>query len=178
MSASEQRVSDELWHTIQQSVPIACVDIVPYRVLQNGTTQLGLILRETPQQGQRWCIVGGRLLIDEPVSDAVHRELAEAFVGGLALVRPELPTPLIVEFFRDHRPGFPIDTRQHALSLTHVLHVSDSAPQVQGLEALDFRWFSFAELETGPASQLMGFGQEVLLGRFQAEITRQHPQNS
>ena len=178
MAASGQRLSDYLWKTIQGSVPIACVDVLPYRMLPDGTAQLGLILRHTPSQGERWCIVGGRLLLDESVSDAVHRELADAFVGGLDLVSTELPAPLVVEFFRNQRSGFPVDTRQHALSLTHVLQVSDHSPQVQGPEARDFRWFTLAELEAGPASELMGFGQEVLLERFAHEIWRQQEQSA
>ena len=172
MASTSPQLPDNLWQTIQESIPIACVDIVPYRVLADGTAQLGLILRNTPQQGRRWCMTGGRLQLDESVSDALERQLHETFEGGLKHVEP-LPQPIIVEFFREKRPGFPVDQRQHALSLTHLLEVFDDAPVAHGDEAYDFRWFSRAELDAGPASTIMGFGQELLLDRFFAEISRQ-----
>ncbi|MGB3414141.1 MAG: NUDIX hydrolase [Microbacteriaceae bacterium] len=173
MDADNNFLATELWQKIQRSVPIACVDFVPYRLLSDGSVLIGFILRETPDQGQRWSIAGGRLRLDETVGEALVREIESAFVGGLSLVGEAIHPPLVVEFLREKRPGFPVDLRQHALSLTHVLEVSDEEPQVRGAEVLDFRWFTFAEIIAAPATLLLGFGQEVLLDRFAVEITRQ-----
>ncbi|MEO7002122.1 MAG: DUF4916 domain-containing protein, partial [Ktedonobacterales bacterium] len=64
------------WERIQKCVPIICVDILPVRFArqrQQRPLALGLIRRDTPHQGQRWCLIGGRVLYGESLGDAIER---------------------------------------------------------------------------------------------------------
>jgi ADP-ribose pyrophosphatase YjhB (NUDIX family) len=75
------RLDPEMWRQVQQLVPITCVDVLPVQLSNGdrGTIQrVGLILRETPHQGERWCLVGGRLLRKESFHEAVTREIRDA----------------------------------------------------------------------------------------------------
>ncbi|HTU15308.1 MAG TPA: NUDIX hydrolase [Solirubrobacterales bacterium] len=157
----------ELWETIQASVPIFCVDVLPIRPAvgteaRDGGIELGLILRNTPDQGSRWCTIGGRLELDESIEAAVSRELAAAVGDGLEPIAGLAdPEPLIVEYGRRPAPGAAYDLRKHAVSLTHPRWL-DGEPSVRGEEAEAFRWWRLPDLD----GSVMGFGQESLLPRI------------
>lgn len=162
---NDARLGDAEWKFIQRSVPVFCVDILVVRMV-SGRLQPGLILRNTPA-GLRWCLVGGRLLIDETVSAARAREWAAAFDPSFAPGRVWSDTPQLVEYSRRSTPGEPHDPRQHAVSATFTVE-GHGQPRVRGPEAQDFRWFTLDELVHEPP----GFGQmsviEDLLGLAQS----------
>lgn len=155
-----------LWATIQASVPIFCVDVLPIRPSPDAGSEIevGLILRETPDQGPRWCTIGGRLGLDESIDAAIRRELTDAVGNGLGPIEGRSdPEPLVVEYHRGPAPDTTYDLRQHAVSLTYPRWL-DGEPSVRGDEAEDFRWWKLADLD----SSVMGFGQETLLPRIAA----------
>jgi hypothetical protein len=80
------------WKWAQDTLPIACADVVPVRMGSDGRTiqKIGLIYRDTPHQGKRWCIVGGRMWRNESLAETASRQL---------LAR------IIHERFGVHRPG-------------------------------------------------------------------------
>jgi len=52
----------EQWRRVQKILPIACVDVLllhPTPQTARRVEALGLILRDTPHQGRRWCLVRG-----------------------------------------------------------------------------------------------------------------------
>jgi hypothetical protein len=145
------------WAKIQRQIPIACVDVLPVRPSDaSGATvrEVGLIHRSTPDAGERWCLIGGRVLYEEALADALVRQVhvtlgdevhARSLTGDHPLyVAQYAPTP---------RPGFERDPRQHAIGLTYAA-IIEGAVHPLG-EALDFRWFSV----DGLRSVEFGFGQ-------------------
>jgi ADP-ribose pyrophosphatase YjhB (NUDIX family) len=144
----------EEWLHVQAVMPIACVDAVPVRRRSNSL-RVGLILRQTPHQGKRWCFVGGRIRRGESLVGALLREWRSVF-GPSCNVGP-VPEPTVVEYHPDSVPGRPHDPRKHAISMTYLLTGCSDPESVSG-EALDFRWFPLDEL----TSDLMGFGQETV----------------
>ncbi len=139
---------------VQRSVPVVCVDVLPWRPGEEGR-ELCLIERETPDEGLRWCLVGGRVRVDERLEDAVRREVRDALGLDVQDV-PDQPD-LVAQYARRSGPG-PHDPRKHAVALTWLLRIQDEP--VPGGEALAARWFPERALPE------MGFGQHLVAGRL------------
>lgn len=140
-------LSQELWETIQDSVPIVCVDLVPVRLDVTGAvTDVGFIRRTAPfRDGLVWCHVGGRVNLGESVAEAMHRHLIET-LGPLARspLGPDPQPDHVAQYFREQRPdaGYACgwDPRKHAVSLTFVVPVPEGVAAVAGGEGVEFRW--------------------------------------
>jgi ADP-ribose pyrophosphatase YjhB (NUDIX family) len=151
-------------------MPILYVDAIPVRVDVHGTvTQVGLLLRVTPQGDIARALVSGRVLYHERVRAALLRHL-EKDLGPLALPRvPISPQPFTVaEYFPT--PGVtPFhDPRQHAVSLAFIVAVEgDCAPQQ---DALELSWFSPSEAGQAHLLAEMTGGQGVLLRQGLAQM--------
>jgi ADP-ribose pyrophosphatase YjhB (NUDIX family) len=151
------------WRTVQSSVPVACVDVIPVRGFVGArpndarrVESVGLILRDTPHQGRRWCLVGGRMFRNESFAEAIARQLLETLGPGVTFdVPPDVQPAFVAQYFTEPRPVGVHDPRQHALGHTFVVPVAgDTRPQG---EAHDFRWFPADAL---PPVTEFGFGQE------------------
>lgn len=133
---------DELYATVERTMPIACVDFVPWR-----PREVGLILRESPF-GRVWCHLGGRIQRGETIAAALRRHAADTLAVELHL--PEDPQPAYVyQWFPDAiRPadGFPYgqDPRKHAIGLSFVAAISGE-PSARN-EAFEFGWFPVSAL--------------------------------
>lgn len=145
-------LSDELWALIQKSVPILCVDAV-----LTCNNQVGLTLRTTPFDSEPlWCHVGGRVNYNETFTDAMNRHLDQTLVGVHDYHLSEDAQPVYsMQWFSDpmfyrKSPIFGHDPRQHAVSLVFHIPVLDieQISSGSGPEAQDFRWVSFAELDS------------------------------
>jgi 8-oxo-dGTP pyrophosphatase MutT (NUDIX family) len=102
--------------------------------------RVGLILRDTPHQGRRWCLVGGRIRIDESVEAAARRHLAETFGEAVSKsARIDLGTPLTVRYLRTASSARPHDPRQDSIALTFRCWIDD--PVSAHGEAYEFAWF-------------------------------------
>lgn len=151
-------LSESDWKTAQASLPITCVDVLPLRDVA-GQTELGLILREVPPSGRAWCLVGGRLRRDEPLSGAVHRELQECLGDAITPVLPAPEQPsFVAQYMTSPRPGYGYDPRQHAVSLTFAVRISGWV-EPRG-EALEFRWLPISEVDS---LSPLGFGQDAIV---------------
>jgi ADP-ribose pyrophosphatase YjhB (NUDIX family) len=145
------------YELITARVPIVCTDIL---LICNG--RAGLIYRETYDAGFGWCLIGGRVLRNETLTDAVARHI-EATVGPtirfdqLKLVTvaeyPNLPVT----------PGGLYDPRKHDIGITYTACAEGTA-EPRG-EALGFHWFSDAEL----AGLTFGFGHGTLVRQLLGE---------
>jgi 8-oxo-dGTP pyrophosphatase MutT (NUDIX family) len=121
--------------------------------------EIGLIYRETPHQGRRWCLIGGRLRLNETFRAAVVREVNEALGTTVRCVVDVPVQPLFVAEYLSRRvKGALFDPRQHAIGLTFDVQLRGIA-KPRG-EALDFQWFNIGQL---PDSDLFGFGQKKVL---------------
>jgi ADP-ribose pyrophosphatase YjhB (NUDIX family) len=149
------------WRTIQQTVPVCCVDVLVLRFHpgKKSPAAVGLISRHTPHQGVRWCTVGGRLHRNESFPQAVQRQLHETLGTAITFDLRRIDQPLFVaQYFTTRRTIGIVDPRQHTIGLTFALPIAGD-PQPQG-EALSFQWFPPTKL---PSARQFGFGQEKLV---------------
>jgi len=140
---------DELWTTIQDSVPIVCVDIVPVRRDEHGTvTDVGFIRRLSPfDRRMVWCHVGGRVQLTETLADALRRHLVETLGPAADVDLGADPQPdYVMQYLRDEGPRAGLqagwDPRKQAVGLTYVVDVPAEVAAVAGGEGTEFRWFS------------------------------------
>ena len=158
-------LSAEDWRKVQASVPIACVDVLPVRPAKGTDAaarrfdSVGLILRDTPHQGRRWCLIGGRMFRNESFPQAVSRQLRETLGRGVTFDLPaDVQPDFVAQYFTEPGPVGCLDPRQHAIGNTFVVPVAGTA-HAQG-EAHDFRWFP---LDALPRPQEFGFDQDRVL---------------
>src|SRR5579884_2882994 len=118
-------LSDAEYERVRQTVPIVCVDIVSVRRGDDGRIrEVGLILRDTPHQGRRWCLVGGRVRKDETLSEAAARHLRETLGPDVRFTLDRDVQPVYVsQYFPTRRPVGVIDPRQHSVAMNFILPV-------------------------------------------------------
>lgn len=161
VGAGDQWIPEAEYKFILSRVPILCVDFIP--LSYDSSPMIGLIRRETYNDGQGWCLVGGAVLRNERLLAAVERHLqatlgdeANIDIGTLHLLD-------IIEYFTTPGLGQFYDPRKHSVAPTFFGRCSGLF-QPRG-EALEFRWFQLDEL---PMNQF-GFGQQEVVKRL---ITR------
>ena len=144
------------YERILAAVPILCVDLLP---LRDEGNRVGLILRDTYDDKQGWCMIGGAVRRTEDLKAALDRHL-KSTLGERVRWEALPPEPqAVVEYLPDADPVEPHDPRKHAVALTYAaVLVGDPHPQD---EAIDFRWFDRAEL----ADVAFGFGQGPAVAR-------------
>lgn len=158
VGAGDRWIPNEEYEHIQARVPILCVDVL---LLSTSTPPLiGLIQRDTYDAGRGWCLIGGAVLRDEPLTAAAQRHVQATLGSGLVLQPSTLQLHEIIEYFTNPDLGEFHDPRKHAVALTYSAHV-DGSPASQG-EALAFQWFRQDQL-TGIQ---FGFGQDSVVDRI------------
>lgn len=161
------------WKRIQHLLPIACVDVMPTRVSIDAPPRLrsvGLIRRSTPHQGDKWCLLGGRVFYGESLGDALTHTLHETLGEELQFTVDVDQQPLYVaQYFPAKTRDFGHDPRQHAVGLTFAVEISGS-PKARG-EALGFEWFAPDSL---PPPQEFGFEQEKVVASCISSLERRN----
>jgi ADP-ribose pyrophosphatase YjhB (NUDIX family) len=157
---TEQWIPEPEWARLQEIIPISCVDIVLLRYDSNASLNgVGLILRDTTHQGQRWCLVGGRILYGESFGDAVRRHMLDTLGEDIHFqIRHDEQPVYMAQYRPSTGDGFLVDPRRHAVAMTYGLEVS-GLPRAQN-EALSFQWFDLGEL---PPRNKFGFEQDRVL---------------
>lgn len=149
------------WRYLQSAVPIACVDVLPIQFVTDGNGKsslgaVGLIFRDTPHQGKRWCLVGGRLARDERLADAISRQIQETLGAEVQFQIATGGQPhYVAEYFTVPTPDGCFDPRQHAIGLTYCIPIKGKI-NPQG-EAIAFSWFDPLHL---PKTDEFGFNQD------------------
>ena len=156
-------LNEKDYKKVQQSVPIATIDILPISYIvekKRIPESIGLIRRETADEGIKWCVIGGRLLYGESFWSGVLRQIRET-LGGEVRILSEIKDqqPLFVaQYFPDGNPPFLRDPRQHTVGLTYALELNGKVIP-QG-EALEFKWFHMTDL---PINTDFGFNHDRLV---------------
>jgi ADP-ribose pyrophosphatase YjhB (NUDIX family) len=147
---------EDKYEEIQRLVPIACVDVLPIKKAKGGNFEMGLICRDTPHQGRRWALIGGRVYRNESLRVAIKRHVREALGKNARCIEtPDQPLFVAEYFSRPKEKGSPFDPRKHAIGLTFAVQIR--GPLKPRGEALDFRWFNRQQL---PHSGITAFGHE------------------
>ncbi len=163
-------LSDDELAFVRGRLPVLYVEAVPVRVDGQGcVTEVGLLLRSTPDGVMTRALVAGRVRYGETVRDALFRHL-ENDLGPMAFpLIPASPVPAqVAEFFP--LPGISayVDERQHAVSLVYVVPVTGSCSPRQ--DALEVSWMSPEEaLSPDTLEELVG-GRGRLLRQALASV--------
>ena len=158
-------LSDEAYNLIKASVPILCVDVLLSP--KDDPQRVGLIHRMTYNGGCGWCLVGGRVLRNEHLVDAVDRHVRATLGEGISVDRSTLEFRTVIEYFSEPVEGEFYDPRKHAVALTYTAFC-DGEAQALG-EALKFQWFELSELP----EVSFGFGQGEVVARLLEITTRE-----
>lgn len=156
-------LSDDEMAFVRGRLPIVYVEAVPIRVDGSGAvTEVGLLLRATPEGEMTRALVSGRVRYGETIREALFRHL-ENDLGPMAF--PQIPASLVpacvAEYFP--LPGISrlVDERQHAVSLVYVVPVTGTCNPRQ--DALEVTWLSPPDaLATGMRDELVGGRGELL----------------
>ena len=141
-------------------VPVACVDVLPYRVAQ-GAVEVGLIQREDAGGKIVWSLIGGGIHRCESVADAVTRHIHTTLGPHADWEKSDFSQPQAIgEYFPLRVAAAGYDPRKHAIGLSYTVLLSGEVLP-QG-EALDFRWFQEADVPI----EGIGFGQEHVVHRL------------
>lgn len=161
---------DELEH-IRRRLPILYVEAVPVRVDGVGRiTEVGLLLRGTPDGGMTRSLVAGRVMYGETVREALFRHL-EKDLGPMAFpLIPSASTPAhVAEYFP--MPGMSpyVDERQHAVSLVFVVPVTGTCDPRQ--DALEVTWVTPQQALSDDIVNEMESGRGALLRAALASVS-------
>lgn len=156
-------IEEGLWRKIQNILPIITIDVLPLNHKPTSENlEIGLILRETADDGKKWCFLGGRLLYGEKLWEGVKRQVRITL--GKDVIINETGSdhqPLYVaQYFNYNDNEFLRDPRQHAVGLTYAVPLSGIIKPRD--EALDFKWFNLNKL---PPPKDFGFNHDILLSR-------------
>ena len=158
LGAGSQFLPYQDYEFIKARVPILCVDVL---LSPKGDPQrVGLIHRMTYNGGEGWCLVGGRVLRNEHLTDAVIRHVLATLGEGVSVDRSTLELRTVAEYFSEPSENELYDPHKHAVALTHTAFC-DGEPKPLG-EAQEFRWFEISEL----SGLSFGFGQGEVVSRL------------
>jgi ADP-ribose pyrophosphatase YjhB (NUDIX family) len=158
--AGQHWIPQHEYELILSRVPILCVDLIPLST--DEPAKVGLINRDTYDGGAGWCLVGGAVIRDESLTDAVTRHLQATLGADISLEADSLRLLSVVQYFTDPALGKMHDPRKHAVSLTYTGRCAGQAQVRTSGEAHDFDWFSREELPGLP----YGFGQGQLVEAY------------
>lgn len=156
-------LSDEELQFVRGRLPMLYVEAVPVRVDGTGAvTEVGLLLRGTPEGEMTRALVSGRVRYGETIREALFRHL-ENDLGPMAF--PQIPASMnpacIAEYFP--LPGISrlVDERQHAVSMVYLVPVTGTCNPRQ--DALEVTWLSPSDaLAAGTRDELVGGRGELL----------------
>lgn len=156
-------LSEDELRFVRGRMPVLYVEAVPVRLDGLGNvTEVGLLLRSTPDGHLTRALVSGRVRFGETLREALFRHL-ENDLGPMAF--PQMPVSLapaqIAEYFP--MPGITqyVDERQHAVSLVYVVPVTGSCSPRQ--DALEVTWLTPEEALSEDALADLPDGRGVLL---------------
>lgn len=128
---------------------------------------MALIRRTTPD-GEGWCLVGGRVLLNEHLPVAVERHVTATLGPAVRVDRSTLELGAVIEYFTEPAMGDFCDPRKHAVALTYAATCEcTDEPEALG-EALEFGWFSIDRLP----EVNFGFGQGEAVARVLKTLGR------
>jgi len=161
--------SDDELSYIRQRLPLIYVEAVPVRVDSYSViTEVGLLLRVSPEGAMNRTLVSGRVMFGETLRDALYRHL-EKDLGPMAF--PQMPLSAqpvqVAEYFPEPDSKY-TDFRQHAVALVYVVPVTGTCEPRQ--DALEITWMSPAEAVSESVSSELEGGRGVLLRSALASV--------
>jgi len=141
-------IPDELFHAIQQHMPVACVDLIVLRKNKDNKIEILLIKRKIHPEIGKWCVIGGRIIKGESIKDTIERQSKEELGVSVEILKPwSEDAPLLVM-------SDPVsDVQKHFVGLIFPVIIKSGELNMNGPEFSEAKWF---ELDKVPKD--LGFG--------------------
>jgi hypothetical protein len=162
--AGDRWIPETDYRFICSHVPIVCVDLLP--VLADSG-RFGLIERDTYDGGRGLCLIGGAVLLDEPLHEALERHVRVTLGENVVLQLASLHIVGVYQYFKHKRPGQLHDPRKNAVAITYVGTISGDVRPLG--EAHKFETF---EQAWPPDASVFGFGQGKVVSDALAAVLR------
>lgn len=145
-----ERLTRAEYRFVTATMPIICVDVIPVREQQNQV-QLGYITRATGCQKDKAALIGGRVVKNEHLSEAIGRHLNEAFAIGEFAFHPSNceGRPFFVAQHAHATESGDLDAfdpTKHSIAMTYLIEMADPSLALMNGEASAFHWASLDEL--------------------------------
>lgn len=140
MKIIDERIPEDLYRKIHESVPIVCVDTV----VEDGKGRFLMALRKNRPEKGRWWFVGGRVCKNERLVEAIKRKMREELGTEGELIR-DLGH---YEYFNEE--GYFNGTAAHALVVVFLVRLSEEAALRLDAQHADYRWFDAIEPDWHP----------------------------
>ena len=163
-------IDGDLWSQVETALPIACVDVLPVQLDTNSRiTAIGLILRVTHVGERKWCLVGGRVLYEETLREAIARQITSTLGDHTeyGVLNGERPVT-VAQYAPSGSPRFLRDPRKHAIGITYLATLAGDVRTCG--EALAFRWFT---RDSTVERSEVGFDQDQVIDTCVAYIDQQ-----
>ncbi len=152
-------LSEKDYRFITSSVPIVCIDVIPVR-LNEGHIELGAIVRKTGTESGKIALIGGRIVKNESISDAIRRHLNKD-LNILDFKYSPLnseDSPIIVQQYEHSTQSSRIkcfDPTKHSIGLTYLIEINQEPKPAN--EASKFLW-----LKQGDIDDSFAFRQDIV----------------
>ena len=149
-------IPDKLFQTIQESMPIACVDLIILRKNKENMVETLLIKRSIYPEIGKWCLIGGRIIKGERISDTINRQAERELGISVNIITPWNETTPIMSL------SDPLsDIQKHFVVLVYPVIIYTGQIKESGPEFSETRWFP---LDKMPKS--LGFAHKQELHSF------------
>jgi ADP-ribose pyrophosphatase YjhB (NUDIX family) len=166
--AGDRWIPEEDYQFICERVPILCVDLLP---VIGGSGQFGLIERDTPTGRRGLNLVGGGVLLDEALDEALARHVRATLGDAVRLDPATVSLVGLYQYFKAPRPGELHDPWKNAVSATYTGVITGDVRPAG--EAYAFHRF---DVNTPPPLADFGFGQGSVVYEGLASLRRAgHP---
>ena len=132
-------MSEEEYRFVTSKTPIPTVDLVVLREGQKGWEVL-LLVRKTGYGKGMWCIISGRILKNEAISDAMKRQADDLGVKVKIIPPFDYNFPALLN---DHLKQ---DKTKHSICSVYPVKIAEGNLKEEGEEYKGFKWFPVNEL--------------------------------
>lgn len=141
-------IPNRLYAKIVRNTPLPCVDIVPVRI-SGGKLEIGIIERATGSEAGKLAVIGGRIMLNETVTEAIARHLKNDLnihTFSYHKINSE-PRPFLLQQYLKGstvRGNFGFDPTKHAVTPTYLVRIQGT-PKPSN-EASQYHWITKNEL--------------------------------
>lgn len=132
-------LNEQEYYLITKKTPIPTVNLVILKQNKNRWEIL-LLVRKTGYAKGRWCMIGGRVRIDESLKQAINRQASDL------KVKVKIISPFNLNFpaFIDDRNTQ--DKTKHPISLVYPAVITSGKVREEGEEYKGYKWFPINKL--------------------------------
>ena len=132
-------LNDQEYQLVTKKTPIPTVNLVIIRQNMNRWEIL-LLIRKTGYASGRWCIIGGRVRIDESLKQAINRHARDLAVK-IKIISPFEPN--FPAFIDDRNTQ---DETKYPISMIYPAKIVSGKIREEGMEYKGYKWFPVDKL--------------------------------